>query len=330
MKARIIGVQTQFNSFKFYFHVQLAFLLLQHSDNLSKTLQSPHMTAAEGQRLASRTIATLSKCRLDEAYDLFWKKVEHSRQSLDIEELTLPRRRKLPKKLEEGSEGILFQNPKDYYQKSYFEAIDFIISSIQERFNQPGYRMYNNIESLIIATIKGDTAEEFFAAVTEFYSNDFDIDQLRPHLQVLATNYPQEQREEVTVKDVCVYFQKMSTFELLSQAVVLLKLLIVMPATNTISERSFSALKRLKNYMRSTTSQERLNHLLALHTHKDYIDSLELIAVANEFVSFSENRIQIFGNVTEDDNISGGSVANVRTVCNAVSTVSNYSSCECL
>ena len=60
--------------------------------------------------------------------------------------------------------------------------------------------MYKNIESLIIATIKGETAEEFFAAVTEFYSNDFDIDQLCLHLQVLATNYPQEQREAVTVR----------------------------------------------------------------------------------------------------------------------------------
>ena len=41
----------------------------------------------------------------------------------------------------------------------------------------------------------------------------------------------------MTVRDVCVYFQKMSTFEksLLSQAVVLLKLLIVMPATNAFS-----------------------------------------------------------------------------------------------
>ena len=73
MKAQIIGVQTQFNSLKFYLGIQLAFLLLQHSDNLSKTLQSPHMTAAEGQKLASMTIATLSKCRFVEAYDLFWK-----------------------------------------------------------------------------------------------------------------------------------------------------------------------------------------------------------------------------------------------------------------
>ena len=97
------------------------------------------------------TIATLCKFRSDEAYDLFWKKVEHCCQSLDIEESTLLRRRKFPKTLDEGSQGILFHNPKDYYRKSSFEAIDFIISSIQEIFDQPGYRMYKNIESLIIA-----------------------------------------------------------------------------------------------------------------------------------------------------------------------------------
>ena len=45
----------------------------------------------------------------------------------------------------------------------------------------------------------------------------------------------------------------MSPFEkaLISEAVVLLKILIVMPATNAVSERSFSALRRLKTYMRS-------------------------------------------------------------------------------
>ena len=192
--------------------------------------------------------------------------------------------------------------------------------------------MYKNIESLIIATIKWGTAEHFFAAVTVFYSSDFDIDQLRLHLQFMATNYPQEQREAVTVRNVCVYFQKMSTFEksLLSQAVVLSKLLIVMPATNAISERSFSSLRTLKNNMRSIMSQERHNHLLVLHIHKDYTDSLELIAVANEFVSFSEHRIQIFANLLRMTIYLIDIVANVRTVRNAVSAVSNYSSCECL
>ena len=53
-------------------------------------------------------------------------------------------------------------------------------------------------------------------------------------------------------------------------------------------------------------SQDRFNHLLFLHVHKDYSNFLDLIAVANDFVSFSEHRIPIFGRFSEDDIISGG------------------------
>ena len=150
--------------------------------------------------------------------------------------------------------------------------------------------MYKNVENLIINTIKRENAEGSFTAVTEFYCDGFNIEQLCVQLQILATNYPEEVRESVTVKDVCDYVQNMSPFEkaLISEVVVLLKILIVMPATNAVSERSFSALRRLKNYMRSTMSQDRLNHLLFLHAHKDYTNSLDLIAVVNDFVSFSE------------------------------------------
>ena len=47
--------------------------------------------------------------------------------------------------------------------------------------------------------------------------------------------------------------------DLMSQVVTLVLLLLVMPATNAISERSFSAMKCIKTYFRSTMLQERLN-----------------------------------------------------------------------
>ncbi len=53
----------------------------------------------------------------------------------------------------------------------------------------------------------------------------------------------------------------------------LVKLLLVMPAINDTPER-FSALCRLKNYLRTTMSQQRLNHVMLLHVHKEKVDSL--------------------------------------------------------
>ena len=58
-----------------------------------------------------------------------------------------------------------------------------------------------------------------------------------------------------------------------SQVFVLMKLLLVMPATNASSERSFSALRRIKTYLRSTMAQLRLNNLMVIHVYKDEADS---------------------------------------------------------
>ena len=46
-----------------------------------------------------------------------------------------------------------------------------------------------------------------------------------------------------------------------------------MPATNAVGEHS-SALKRVKTYLRSTTEEGRLNHLMLVHVHKELADGI--------------------------------------------------------
>ena len=53
---------------------------------------------------------------------------------------------------------------------------------------------------------------------------------------------------------------------LISEVCVLLKLILVMLSTNAVSERWFSALRRIKNYLRNTMSQERLNHFMCTNS----------------------------------------------------------------
>ncbi len=69
----------------------------------------------------------------------------------------------------------------------------------------------------------------------------------------------------------------------------LMQLILVMPATNASSERSFSALRRLKTYLRTTMKQDHLNYLMLLHVHKDKTDDQDLKVIVNEFIN-SEHR----------------------------------------
>jgi hypothetical protein len=73
-----------------------------------------------------------------------------------------------------------------------------------------------------------------------------------------------------------------------------IQLVLVMPATNATSERSFSALRRVKSYLRSTMLQERLNYLMLLHVHKEYTDVIDLKHILNEFVSIKAQRKNTF------------------------------------
>lgn len=82
---------------------------------------------------------------------------------------------------------------------------------------------------------------------------------------------------------------------LFNQVGTLLRLLLVVPATSCEAERSFSGLRRLKTWLRSTMSQERLNSVAVCNVHHNYIDAVDLHLVVNEFSSLNDRREQLFG-----------------------------------
>ena len=73
------------------------------------------------------------------------------------------------------------------------------------------------------------------------------------------------------------------------------------PATNAVSERSASQMKRVKTWLRTTMSQERLNYLMLLSTHKKKTDELDLIKVAHDFCEGNKERFSSFGAFTGED-----------------------------
>lgn len=73
-----------------------------HADNLSRTLQSTKMSAAERKHTARLTLTTLSKIRSDSSYSLFWDNAKLDAEKLEIDGPVLPRKRKPPRDHEVG------------------------------------------------------------------------------------------------------------------------------------------------------------------------------------------------------------------------------------
>ena len=125
--------------------------------------------------------------------------------------------------------------------------------------------------------------------------------------------YPDE--PIIDAKELVKFLQGLTAAQrrLMPQVVILAKLLLIMSPTNTVSEWSFSTLKRVKTYLRATTKEKRLNHLMILHVHKDRTDKIDLVDVANQFVEWNDNRIHIFGKFTCNDIKPKGEITSSST-----------------
>ena len=150
MRARIIGVDTQMHTFNFLFGISLGNLLLRHTDNLSKSLQHKSLSAAEGQRLAKLTLHVLQSLRNEDHFKNFYARVLVDQVRFQVGAPALPRKRKAPQRYQIGTaEGDFHTAPEDYYRQIYYEALDFVVQAVSDRFDQPGYRVYQNLEELV-------------------------------------------------------------------------------------------------------------------------------------------------------------------------------------
>ena len=73
---------------------------------------------------------------------------------------------------------------------------------------------------------------------------------------------------------------------IISEVEKIVRLLLLSQATNAGSGGIFSALKRVKTYLRSTMGNNRLPALMLVHVHNNILDNINLADVANQtFIS---------------------------------------------
>ena len=159
------------------------------------------------------------------------------------------------------------------------------------------------MESLLINSCNGEHVKPS-DAFCSLYSQELKIERLTSQLGMLpdlvrtANDQLEYPVKSVTLIGTIVDMMNENKFSktFLNEVHCLLKLYLTIPMTSATAERTFSALRRMKSYLRSTMSQKRLNHVALLHTQKERTDRIDLIAIAKEFVLANDRRRSYFGN----------------------------------
>ena len=94
-----------------------------------------------------------------------------------------------------------------------------------------------------------------------------------------------------SIADVVTYLKSSESIRtILPNCEQLVRILLTRPTNSVSCERSFSALRRVKIWLRSTMKQERINNLLICHIHQGYIEDIDIDKLLDNFISRNDWR----------------------------------------
>ena len=109
--------------------------------------------------------------------------------------------RKKPKRFQSGDAAHFFpQTESDMFRHKYFEALDLVINCVKTHLDQPGFKVFRNVEELLVKGVQTDFGNycDEFSFVTEFYKTDIKKEALKVQLETMRTYF---ERKNETISD---------------------------------------------------------------------------------------------------------------------------------
>ena len=258
--------------------------LIQCLENFNKSLRGSKVTVSGMLEAAEVTIKSLQSLRCEHKFKRLFEEAEQKLHLCDLDAIPLPRKKKIPKRLDQGfASNYSHDSAEEFYRVEFFSVIDAAVLNIKEYFTSTDLTEYQDLSSVLLTgthkpeiITKYPELNESLNQQLDFFHNQFKGSTVEDYRKIFADMVPEVRR-------------------MFPQVEALLRLLLVSPASSCTAERSFSALRRLKTWLRSTMSQQRLNHLMICHVHRDRLATLSPQAIAEEFIRAEDKRRTIFG-----------------------------------
>jgi hypothetical protein len=282
--ARASQLLKSFEDGETYVCITFALNVVEKLECFNRALQSRSASVAGMLEACDMIIASLEVARTEESFTQVFQQCINYISENELNPLQLPRRRNPPKRFSGPCEPHHSPTIHDHYRAIYFHLIDTAIMQLRIRFQtNPDLHKYKLLEAVVLNRASVENIQQHA---------DFKNDLLEAQLKIFHANHVAD-----NVSAVANILKKLSpdARRLFDQIEKLVRLLLVNPASSAEAERSFSALRRLKTWLRSTMGQTRLNSTAICHIHKSLLDQVDLSLLMTEFISKSEIRKNIFG-----------------------------------
>ncbi|KAL4152914.1 hypothetical protein QTP88_000747 [Uroleucon formosanum] len=182
------------------------------------------------------------------------------------------------------SSVLQFHFSELYKKYITFFLVDTAIISFQKRFTT--YEEHANIFGFvyILNKLKDMKQEELHKNCKDLHlklEDDIDGIDLYEELMMLRNILPQN----YSILEALQFIFDNNLSEIYPNSIIVLQIILTSPVTTATAERSFSKLKIIKNYLRSTISQERFTSLSILSIEHDIAKSMDYNDVVLELAA---------------------------------------------
>ncbi|PRQ41931.1 putative HAT dimerization domain-containing protein [Rosa chinensis] len=190
------------------------------------------------------------------------------------------------------------QSAQESFRTDYFLIlVDMALSQLKSRFEQ--MKTFESIFGFLfdaskLAHLDDDELKSHCLnlenALRKGDGSDIDAKYLLMELQILQEMLPNEAYETDrpwTSIQIMEFAKKMDMFP---SVMVAYRILLTIPVTVASAERSFSKLKLLKSYLRTTMTQDRLNGLAMLTIERNMLANVDYKKMIDDFASRNARR----------------------------------------
>ncbi|XP_041351026.1 zinc finger MYM-type protein 1-like [Gigantopelta aegis] len=246
--SRANGIYTCLSSGKCILGLLASLPIINCLEALNKSLQGSGINVSGMLESVKVVSGELKKLRSIKKFSDIYQAAKAKIAELDLTPLAVPRQRKRHKRLQQGNaEAFNTDTAEQMYRIQFFTVIDTAITNLQDYFVSSDLAKYQELSALLLngTTSNEDAIIQEYPELTEslkielsFYRNHHPASTLEGHRLIFKAMEPSVRR-------------------MFPQVERLLRLLLVSPASSCEAERSFSALRRIKTWRRSTMTQKR-------------------------------------------------------------------------
>lgn len=290
---------------EFIVHLHIFRDVLAVSNMMSKAMQNSETPISATVSIIENVISTLEARRSDAYFDELWIKIvnfsEENNISLERERISKKRKSIQSSRLNDSvidtTLGERNQQPnvntKEYWRAHvFYHVIDKVVGSLKRRFSPESLNMAKSIDAFFgMRFLDSTTFINFYSPIAKVNVNLLSAEMDVCH-NVYKTAHGKESNCDSTPENLKNLLKILeSNQKIFPNFVKLVNIALSIPISAATCERSYSAMRRIRTYLRTSMTQTRFTDLSILHIENDFVSAnLQPEMVLNKFSKTDKKR----------------------------------------